>query len=138
MLKKVFLCVLYFALLAPLTSVVAEEEEGQQAPDYQYFALSPDIITNYIKPGKRLGYVRLRVDLMVKSSTAYEQVEMNAPLIRDRIITIFGEQNESQIKSNSERDAIRQRCLTEVNDVLFEFIGTRPVENLLFTKYLEQ
>ena len=71
MLKKVFLCVLYFALLAPLTSVVAEEEEGQQAPDYQYFALSPDIITNYIKPGKRLGYVRLRVDLMVKSSTAY-------------------------------------------------------------------
>ena len=129
---------LYFALLAPLTSVVAEEEEGQQAPDYRYFALSPDIITNYIKPGKRLGYVRLRVDLMVKSSTAYEQVEMNAPLIRDRIITIFGEQNESQIKSNSERDAIRQRCLTEVNDVLFEFIGTRPVENLLFTKYLDQ
>ena len=63
---------------------------------------------------------------------------MNAPLIRDRIITIFGEQNESQIKSNSERDAIRQRCLTEVNDVLFEFIGTRPVENLLFTKYLDQ
>ena len=75
---------------------------------------------------------------MVKSSSAYEQVEMNAPLIRDRIITIFGEQNESQIKSNTERDAIRQRCLTEVNDVLFEFIGTRPVENLLFTKYLDQ
>jgi len=138
MLKKVFFCVLYFALLAPLTSVVAEEEEVLQAPDYQYFSLRPDIITNYIKPGKRLGYVRLRVDLMVKSSRAYEQVEMNAPLIRDRIITIFGEQNESQIKSNAERDRIRLRCLTEVNDVLFEFIGTRPVENLLFTKYLDQ
>lgn len=127
---------LYLTLFSPLTSVVAEEEGVEQVSDYQYFALTPDIITNYIKPGKRLGYVRLSIDVMVKSSSAYEAVEMNAPLIRDRVITIIGEQNESQIKSITERDAIRLRCLTEVNEVLFDTIGVRPIENLLFTKYL--
>lgn len=136
MFKKVLFCVFYLTLFSPLTSVVAEEEGVEQASDYQYFALTPDIITNYIKPGKRLGYVRLSIDVMVKSSSAYEAVEMNAPLIRDRIITIIGEQNESQIKSIAERDAIRLRCLTEVNEVLFDTIGVRPIENILFTKYL--
>ena len=128
----------YLTLFSLSSSVFAEEEGGEHSSNYQYFALEPDIITNYIKPGRQLGYVRLRVELMVKSTSAHEAVEMNIPLIRDRIITIIGEQNESQIKSNTERDAIRQRCLTEVNDVLLQTIGTSPIENLLFTKYLVQ
>tara|TARA_R110001583_G_scaffold2382_3_gene17313 strand:- start:2756 stop:3172 length:417 start_codon:yes stop_codon:yes gene_type:complete len=138
MFKKVLFCVFYLTLFSPFSSLLAEEEGVEQASDFQYFALEPDIITNYIKPGKKLGYLRLSIDLMVKSSSAYEAVEMNAPLIRDRIITIIGEQNESQIKSIVERDIMRQRCLTEVNEVLFEAIGIRPVYNLLFTKYFDQ
>jgi len=138
MFKKVLLCVLPLVLLSPLNFVVAEEEAAQLTSDYQYFALDPDIITNYIKPGKRLGYIRVGIDLMVKSNKALQEVELHEPLIRDRIITVLGEQNEQQIRSVSERKAIRLRCLNEANDAIFEITGDRPIEDLLFTKYLDQ
>lgn len=138
MFKKVLLCVFYFTLLSPLNIAFSEEEAAEETIDYQYFELEPDIITNYIKPGKRIGYVRVSIDLMVKSSSDHEKVEAHAPLIRDRIITILGEQNESAIKSFAERDVIRSRCLEEVNEALFEVTGKKPVQDLHFTKYLYQ
>ena len=91
--------------------------------DYQYYPLEPDIITNYVKAGKRIGYVRISVELLVNSSANFATVEKNAPLIRDRIITILGEQNEKEIKSAAEREAIRLRCLLEVNEVTAAVTG---------------
>lgn len=138
MFKKIRFCMLYLMLLSPLNLAFAEEDVTEAPTDYQYYALEPDIITNYIKPGKHLGYIRLGVDLMVKSSDAYQTVETNEPIIRDRIITILGEQNEQQIKSLTERKVIKARCLNAANDAIFEITGTRPIEDLLFTKYLDQ
>lgn len=129
---------LYLTLFSPFNLVSAEEESTELVADYQYYALEPDVITNYIKPGKHLGYIRLGIDLMVKSATAYQAVEIHEPIIRDRIITILGEQNEQQIKSITERKVIKARCLEAANEAIFEITGTRPIEDLLFTKYLDQ
>lgn len=137
MFKKALICVLCFSLFSPLL-FAGEEADGEVKDDYQYYLIEPDIITNYIKPGKRIGFVRLTVELMVKSKANYALLENNEPLIRDRIITIFGEQNEKQVKSVIERDTIRQRCLDEANAVLFAETGKKPIEELLFTKYLYQ
>ena len=137
MLKKMFIFVFCFSILsAPL---FAEEEATEAvANDYMYYLLEPDIITNYIKPGKRIGFIRITVELMVKSKSNYALLENNEPLIRDRIITIFGEQKESQIKSLAERDTIRQHCVEQINALLFAETEKKPVEDLLFTKYLYQ
>lgn len=138
MFKKALLCVLYFSLFSPLSFVSAEEDAADAGVDYQYLPLEPDIITNYIKPGKRIGYVRVTIELMVKSSSDYDLADTHAPLIRDRIITILGEQTEASIKSYDDRDLIRARCLEEVNKVLFEVTGKRPIKEVHFTKYLYQ
>ncbi|WP_160064620.1 flagellar basal body-associated FliL family protein [Psychromonas sp. L1A2] len=138
MFKKILFCLFYLTLFSPFNLVSAEEESTELVADYQYYALEPDIITNYIKPGKQLGYIRLGIDLMVKSTAAYQAVETHEPIIRDRIITILGEQSEQQIKSITERQTIRTRCLNAANDAIFEITGTRPIEDLLFTKYLDQ
>jgi len=138
MFKKILFCMLYLTLFSPFNLVSAEEESTELVADYQYYALEPDVITNYIKPGKHLGYIRLGIDLMVKSATAYQAVEIHEPIIRDRIITILGEQNEQQIKSITERKVIKARCLEAANEAIFEITGTRPIEDLLFTKYLDQ
>ena len=138
MLKKVLLCVFCLSLFSPLNFVSAEEQGSNIRVDYQYFALDPDIVTNYIKPGQRIGFVRVSVDLLVNSTNDYLTVEKHAPLIRDRIITVLGEQNEKEIKSFSEREAIRLRCLLEVNEVISAVVGSQPVQDLHFTKYLYQ
>lgn len=137
MFKKMLICVFCFSLFS--SPLFAEEEvDGEIKDEYQYYPIEPDIITNYIKPGKRIGFVRLTIELMVKSKGNYRLLETNDPLVRDKIITILGEQNEKKVKSALDRETLRQRCLDEVNGVLFAETGKKPVEDLLFTKYLYQ
>ena len=136
MFRKLLACVLCFSLFSPL---FAEEQSTEEiANDYHYYLLEPDIITNYITTGKRIGFVRITVELMVKSKKNYAILENNEPLIRDKIITIFGGQEAKNVKSIKERETIRQLCLDEINEVLFAETQERPVEELLFTKYLYQ
>ena len=141
MFKRALLCVLCMSLNS--TFLMADEEPAKEesasvAKDYQYFSLEPDIITNYIKPGKRIGFVRLTIELMSSSTSNHAIIEAHEPLIRDKIITVFGQQTEIMVKSTSEREGIRQRCLEEVNEQLYGETGKRPVEDLFFTKYLYQ
>ena len=138
MLKKVLICVFYFTLFSPLSVIAAEGTVSNNGVDYQYYPLEPDIITNYVKAGKTIGYVRISAELLVNSSANFATVERHSPLIRDRIITILGEQNEKEIKSAAERESIRLRCLLEINDVVAAVAGTRPVQDLFFTKFLYQ
>ena len=137
MLKRALLCVLCLSFSSSF--IMAEEKATTEVKDdYQYFQLEPDIITNYIKPGKRIGFIRITVELMVHSKSNYAVVENHEPLIRDKIITILGEQTEAKVKSITEREGIRQRCLEEVNKLLFSETGKKPLEDLIFTKYLYQ
>jgi len=118
--------------------LMAEDEVTEVVNDYQYFQLEPDIITNYVKPGKRIGFVRITIDLMASSATDLALIETHEPLIRDKIIRIFGTLTEEVVKSTAEREDIRLRCLEEVNDMLKKETGEKPLEDLFFTKYLYQ
>jgi len=134
---RALLCVLY--LFFSSSYLMAEEAPAEEVQnDYQYLQLEPDIITNYIKPGKRIGFVRITVELMVKSKANYALIESHEPLIRDKIISIFGQLGEDAVKSPTERPGIRQRCLDEANEIIFEETGKRPLVELIFTKYLYQ
>ncbi|WP_435235601.1 flagellar basal body-associated FliL family protein [Psychromonas sp. PT13] len=134
MFKKVLILIFCFSFLSsPLFA-----EEGAEANDYQYYSIEPDIITNYIKSGKRIGFIRMTVELMVRSKDDYALLEKHDPLIRDRIITILGEQDEKAVKSVDQRDAIRQRCVEELNELLFTETKAKPIIDVLFTKFLFQ
>ncbi len=116
--------------------IVAEEAATEEVNYYEYLLIDPDIITNYDKQGKRIGYIRVSVELMAKSSTNYALLARHEPLIRDKIITILGEQSEDMVKSIAERENIRLRCLNEINAMLSTPTVNNPLADLLFTKYL--
>lgn len=140
MLKRTLLCVLCLSFASSFLMADEESAAGKKGAknDYQYFQLEPDIITNYINPGKRIGFVRVTVDLMVNSQSDYDVIALHEPLIRDKMISILGEQTGVIIKSVSERENIRQRCLDDVNDVLYQETGEEPLSDLFFTKFLYQ
>lgn len=137
MLKKALLCLLCFSVFSS-TLLADEEATAQGQNEHLYFPIEPDIITNYITSGKRIGFVRLSVELVVRSKGNLALLEAHEPLIRDKIITIFGEQNAKKVKSVTERDAIRQRCITDLNALLFAETTKKPIADLLFTKFLYQ
>lgn len=137
MLKRALLCILCLSLNSSFLMAEDESTEGTQI-SYQYLKLEPDIVTNYVKSGKKIGFVRVTVDLMVDSAANFAILERHEPLIRDKIITIFGQQTEEMVKKPDEREGIRQRCLEEINELLFVETNRKPLRDLFFTKYLYQ
>jgi flagellar FliL protein len=108
-----------------------------KAADYAYFGFEPSIINNYVAVKKNLGYVRLTVELMIEDSSNYETVEHHAPLLRDAIITIIGQQPEAKVKSINGRQEIQRLCEIKVKNILTKETGQPLIKKLLFTQWLD-
>lgn len=109
-----------------------------KAVDVVYFGFEPDIITNYVAVKKKMGYVRLTVELMIDGSSNLEVVEHHSPLLRDAIIDIIGQQSEEKIKSINGRYEIQRLCEDQVKDLLTQETGQPLVKKLLFTQWLSE
>lgn len=118
-------------LLSTLTAIPS------QAADYAYYGFEPQIITNYVAVKKKMGYVRLTVELMIEDSGNLEVVEHHSPLLRDAIINIIGQQQEDKIKSIKGRNEIQRLCETKVKNLLKKETGQPLIKKLLFTQWLD-
>ncbi|MCL1039511.1 flagellar basal body-associated protein FliL [Shewanella corallii] len=114
----------------------ARANEAQPQAEYAYYGFEPEIVTNYISNRKKLGFVRVSVELMVKSPDDLLMMEHHDPLLRSAIVEILGNQQEEQIKSMTGREDIRRECYDTVNQLLKQETGEARVVNLLFTRYL--
>jgi flagellar FliL protein len=121
-----YLLILSF-LMAPLSS---------KANEYAYFGFEPDIVTNYVAVKKKMGYVRLTVELMVAGENL-EIVEHHSPLLRDAIISIIGKQTEAKVKSIKGRSEIQLLCEEQVKELLTKETGKPLIKKLLFTQWLD-
>jgi flagellar FliL protein len=106
------------------------------AEEYAYFGFEPDIVTNYTVVKKKMGFVRLTVELMVLGDNL-SVVEHHSPLLRDAIINIIGQQAEAKVKSIKGRAEIQVLCETQVKQLLIEETGKPLVKKLLFTQWLD-
>ena len=120
-----------FLMLVLLSSAATK------AADYAYFGFEPSIVTNYVAVKKKMGYVRLTVELMIEDSSNYEIVEHHAPLLRDAIINIIGQQPESKVKSINGRHEIQRLCEDKVKELLEKETGKPLIKKLLFTQWLD-
>lgn len=121
-----------FILLVSLTSLSARAEST-----VGYFGFEPDIITNYIGPSsKKMGYVRVTVDLMLNKTSDIAIVEHHTSLLRDALVEILSKEHENKIKSLTGREQIRLKSAEKLKSLLKEETGQEIIRDLLFTKYL--
>lgn len=122
------------SLLIPFVVSASEED----APKLAYFTLEPDLTTNFYTKGKKLGYIQVRIDIMVANSTDLPLVEHHQPLIRDAVVELLGRQTEDTIKSLAGREDLRKTLVEQLNNTLLPETGRRLIADLLFTKYIYQ
>lgn len=125
-------------LISIFSNAVFSEEPKSVVPELSYFTLEPEITTNYITQGKKLGFLNVKIDLMVADKSLLKIVEYHQPLIRDTIIMVLNQENEMRVKSIAGRESIRQVCLEKVNEVLSTQTKQKVVTDLFFSKYLYQ
>ncbi|GLQ74653.1 flagellar basal body-associated protein FliL [Vibrio penaeicida] len=128
-------CILAFALLFSAAGATEEEKTG---PQFAYYTLQPDLTTNFHTSGKKLGYLQVRIDIMVADATFVPLLEQHTPLIRDAVIDLLGKQGEDKVKSLSGREDLRKELMAHLNEILLPETGKTVVSDLLFTKYLYQ
>jgi len=127
---------LVFTALISFSSYAEEEE--QTGPKFAYFTLQPDLTTNFHTSGKKLGYLQVRIDIMVNDSSYVPLLEQHNPLIRDAVVEMLGQQGEEVVKSLSGREELRKKMIDQLNELLLAETGKTIVADLLFTKYLYQ
>ena len=120
-------------------SVSAEAQEEPAGPSYAYVGLEPDIVTNYAGDNsKKLGYVRVTIEMMVSDPSLIPEIEHHMPLLRATAIEVFGAQPEDKIRSLTGREDIRRMVLQQFRDIMKRETGEDTIENIIFTKYLRQ
>ncbi|MGD8113020.1 flagellar basal body-associated protein FliL [Vibrio sp. TRT 21S02] len=133
---KRYLVQIFVALSLLMSLPTLAEEEG--TPQLAYFTLEPDLTTNFHTKGKKLGYIQVRIDIMVASAADLPIIELHQPLIRDAVIELLGQQSEDTIKSLSGREDLRKTLVEQLNSALLPETGRTIIADLLFTKYLYQ
>jgi len=136
----------WLCCLLPVLALASEgggEGEGEAAVDpnkpvISYFSLDPEIITNYITANNEMGYIRIKIEVMVNNAGDLALVQKHEPLIRDTINDVLGQETVERIRSLKGRDLIRQECQDKVNERLLKETGKTIVRELIFTNYLYQ
>jgi len=126
---------LLLIVVATIFSFGAYAEENIEN-NYAYYGFEPELITNYIPSGKKLGFVRIGIELMVKDPEDLFALEHHDPLLRAAILEIMGSQTADKVKSLTGREEIRRECYNTVNRLIEQETGKAIIVNLLFTKYL--
>jgi flagellar FliL protein len=118
-------------------SVAYGQEVPQAKNNYAYFSLEPEIVTNYLgSSARKLGFVRVSIELMLEDADFLEAAEHHSPLIRAAVIEVFGSQAEEKVKSLTGREDIRRSCLEKIKELMLRETGSEMVKDVIFTKYL--
>ena len=104
-----------------------------------YLSLEPEIVTNYAgNSARKLGYVRVNIELMLHDVSHLEVAEHHLPLLRATTIEIFGRQPQDKVKSLTGREDIRLTIKKALQDLMLQETGSEIVKDVIFTKYLQQ
>ncbi|MGS2719504.1 flagellar basal body-associated protein FliL [Paraglaciecola aestuariivivens] len=107
--------------------------------NYAYFSIEPEIVTNYLGTNARkLGFVRISIELMLEDASFLEAAEHHSPLLRSAIIEVIGRQPADKVKSLTGREDIRRICLDKLKTLMLRETGSEIIKDVIFTKYLYQ
>lgn len=136
--KLLTACLMVFGVVFSVYAADEKETPPATLPvaNYAYYGFDPEIVTNYISNRKKLGFVKISVELMVKNPEDLLILQRHDPLLRAALVEILGNQSEEKVKSLIGREEIRRECFDMLNNLIIKESGKSIILNLLFTSYL--
>lgn len=133
----------FFALATQAASGGAKIPEG-----VNYISLGSPIVVSYASSGSRLRYIKAELAIRCENAANSQQVMQHLPLIRDRLIGLLSQQNETSLASPEGKEALRQTALQVINQAIHrvefgaeaatEAPDNKPAADLLFNNLVIQ
>lgn len=112
-------------------TVVVEKTPG-------YVSLGDAMVLNLSNDSRRLTFLQLKADVLVKDDRAREIVEKHIPAIRHQLILLLSEQSALDMKTPSKRELVRQQATQQIRDIIEQVSGNKDIEEVLFSSFLVQ
>lgn len=133
--RKIGLLSFCLLILCGVSSQLCAQETINK--NFAYFGLEPDIVTNYLgSNARKLGYVRVTIELMLEDADYLSVAQHHAPLLRATAIEILGRQPEDRVKSLTGREDIRRAFLENMRKLMKKETGSNMIKDVIFTKYI--
>lgn len=102
-----------------------------------YASLGEKFVVN-LQSGGRQHYLQLAVSAMAREHAALDALGVHAPLVRARLISLFGAQDFERLRTDEGRQALRAEVLATIRGILEAESGTPGVEEIYFTEFVLQ
>lgn len=118
--------------------VAAEEGSGANAnaAPALYYQFEKPFITTVAQEGKS-RYLQVFVALVARDPASEAALGTHSPLLRSRLLTLFGSGDFLTLQSEEGRQALKSEALILVNEVL-KAEGAPPIKRVLFTNFVLQ
>lgn len=134
MFKRLLVLLMSFGLSL---AAIAEDENATNGK-IQYIEMRPSFVLNYGEPTTKMRYAKVDISLRVNSAEAADHVATHMPALRNEIVLLLSQQQESSMRDISGREVIRQTAIEQLNAILKEETGLEPIADLLFTAFVVQ
>ena len=116
------------------------DESTDSAPakaEALYVDLKPAVVVTY-DVGGRQRFMQASLSLMTRNSDVMAALELHMPVIRNKLLNVFGSQNFEDLQTNEGRLAMQQEALAVINEVIKSQGLEGEVEQVLYTNLVLQ
>lgn len=114
---------------------VAEPENPFK--EVKYVDLKPKFDVNF-GANSRPKYMVLEMSASSLDQAAIDALEQHMPVIRNSLLMLFGSQDASTLQTTEGKEALREKALTVVQDIMQERFGSKGIDDVFFTRLVMQ
>lgn len=127
----------YYFLVMNKAPAEAEESAEAPTPPALYMELRPAFVVN-LSGRDSSRFLQAEVDLMARDQAVLDAVQAHSPAIRNALLLIFGSQALADLQTREGKEALQQKVLDEINQILASRDQELMVEEVYFSSFVMQ
>lgn len=116
---------------------VVDENVVEKPSPAIYFPIKPSFVINFQSRGRQ-RYLQTDVILMTRDASMFSGLQEHLPLIKNRLVMLFGGEVYEELQTNEGRELLRQKALEAVKEITEQELGKSDIEQVLFTNFVMQ
>lgn len=115
----------------------AAEEVAEVKIPAQYIKLKPRFIVNY-NVGTRQRFLQTSIEIMTRSQSVVDAIELHNPMLRNEIVRILSEQDFKNLRTPQGRTDLKATLQDKLVEILKSESDVEGIEAVLFTDFVMQ
>ena len=136
--QKILVIVGSLLLLCSTQAWSANDAEESKKLTSAYVSLGKPMVLNLSSKNKRLTFLQLQADALIKDENSEAIIKTHIPAIRHVLIVLLSEQDAIDMKSPGKREEIRSIATNQIKELMVELADNRDIADILFSSFLVQ